>query len=83
MYHENKSSATTVKFRQASNRGKRVLEAVKLAYVNKTESILNKDKVAVPPLFNSPGVFSFASDKTKLFAETLYENSNLDDSYIF
>ena len=47
------------------------------------QSILNKDKAAVPPLFNSPGVFSFASDKTKLFAETLYENSNLDDSYIF
>ena len=62
-------SGSKVKFRQASNRCKRVLEAVKLAYAKKTRSItnqkigsrdfwqvansvLNKGKSAIPPLFN-------------------------------
>ena len=34
-----KSSDSKVKFRQASNRGKRVLEAAKLAYANKTKKV--------------------------------------------
>ena len=37
MYQHNKSSESKVKFRQASNCCKRVLEAAKLAYENKTE----------------------------------------------
>ena len=45
-------------------------------------SALNKDKSAIPPLFNSPEVLSSASDKAKLFAENLSKNSNLDDSGI-
>ena len=87
-----------VKFRQASNRCKRVLEAAKLAYANKTKesitsqklgsrdfwrianSVLNKGKSAIPPLFNGPEVLSSASDKAKLFAENFSLNSNLDDS---
>ena len=36
LYQQNKSSQSKVKFRQASNRCKRVLEAAKLAYANKT-----------------------------------------------
>ena len=89
-----------VKFRQVSNRCKRVLEAAKLAYASKTESItskklgsqdfwrianslLNKGKSAIPPLFNRPEVLSSASDKAKLFAKNLSKNSNLDDSGIF
>ena len=86
MFQREKSSDSKVKFRQASNHCKRVLEAAKLAYVNKTkESITsqklgsrdfwripnsapNKGKSAIPPLFNSPGVLSSASDKAKLFA---------------
>ena len=66
---------------------KRVLEAAKLAYDNKTKesitshklgsrdfwrianSVLNKAKSAIPPLFNGPEVLSSASDKSKLFAE--------------
>ena len=36
LYHIEKSSDFKVKFRQASNRCKRVLEATKLAYANKT-----------------------------------------------
>ena len=37
LYQQNKSSESKVKFRQASNCCKRVLEAAKLAYANKTK----------------------------------------------
>ena len=44
MYQREKSSDSKVKFRQASNRCKRVLEAAKLAYANKTkESITSQE----------------------------------------
>ena len=97
MYQREKCSDSQVKFRQASNRCKRVLEAAKLAYANKTKesitsqklgsrdfwrianSVLNKGKSAIPPLFNGPEVLSSASDKAKLFAENFSLNSNLDD----
>ena len=36
MYQQNKSSESKGKFRQASNRSKRVLETAKLAYANET-----------------------------------------------
>ena len=45
-------------------------------------SILNKGKSAMPPLFNDLEVLSSASDKAKLFAENFSKNSNLDDSGI-
>ena len=45
-------------------------------------SLFNKGKSAIPPLFNGIEVFSSASDKAKLFAENFYKNSNLDDSGI-
>ena len=45
-------------------------------------SVLNKVKSAIPPLFNGPEVLSSASDKAKLFAEIFSMNSNLDDSGI-
>ena len=97
MYQREKSSVPKVKFRQASNCCKRVLEAAKLAYANKTKesitsqelgshdwrianSVLNKGKSAIPPLFNGPEVLSSASDKAKLFAENFSLNSNLDES---
>ena len=88
MYQREKSDSK-VKFRQASNCCKRVLEAAKLTYANKTkesitsqklgshdfcqiaDSVLNKGKSAIPPLFNEPGVLSSASDKAKLFTELL------------
>ena len=100
MYQREKSSDSKVKFRQASNCCKRVLEAAKLAYANKTKesitsqklgsrdfwrianSVLNKGKSAIPPLFNGPEVLSSASDKAKLFAENFSKNSNLDNSGI-
>ena len=33
-------------------------------------SVLNKGKSAIPPLFNGPEVLSSASDKAKLFPES-------------
>ena len=100
LYQQNKSSESKVKFRQASNHCKRVLEAAKLAYANKTKesitsqklgsldfwrianTVLNKDKSAISPLFNGLEVLSSASDKAKLFAKYFSNNSNLDDSGI-
>ena len=97
MYQQNKSSESKVKFRQASNCCKRVLEAAKLAYATETKeyitsqklgsqdfwqianSVLNKSKSAIPPLFNSPEVLSSVSDQTKSFFENFSKNSNLDD----
>ena len=98
LYQREKSSDSKIKFRQASNRWKRVLEAAKLIYANETKesitsqklgsrdfwrianSLLNKGKSAIPPLFNGPEVLSSASDKAKFFAENFSLNSNLDDS---
>ena len=45
-------------------------------------SVLNKSKSALPPLFSAPQVLFSASDKAKLFARNFSENSNLDDSGI-
>ena len=47
-----------------------------------TNSVLNKGKSAISPIFNSLVVLSSASDKEKLFAETFSKNSNLDDAGI-
>ena len=74
LHQREKSSDSQVKFRQASNHCKTVLEAAKLAYANTTKesitsqkpgshdfwrianSVLNKGKSAIPPLFNGPEV---------------------------
>ena len=45
LYQKDKSSDSKVKFRQASNRCKRVLEAVKLAYTNKTKESITSQKL--------------------------------------
>ena len=100
LYQRGKSSDSKVKLRQASNRCKRILDAAKIPYANKTKesitsqklgsrdfwrianSVLNKGKSAIPPLFNGPKVLSSASDKAKLFAENFSMNSSLDDSGI-
>ena len=100
MHLKDNSSESKVKFRQANNCCKRVLEAAKLAYANKAKesitsqklgsrdfwrianSVLNKGKSAIPPLFNGLEMLSSASDKAKLFAENFSKNSNLDDSGI-
>ena len=100
LYQQNKASESKVKFRQASNHCKMVLEVAKLAYATKTKesitsqklgswdfwrianSVLNKGKSAIPPLFNGLEVLSSASDKAKLFAKSFSKNSNLDVSGI-
>ena len=100
LYQKDNYSQSKVKFRQASNFCKRVLEAAKLAYANNTKesitsqnlgswdfwcianSVLNKGKSAIPPLFNSLEVLSSASDKAKSFAENFFQNSNVDYSGI-
>ena len=45
-------------------------------------SVLNKGKPAIPPLFNEPEVLSSLSDEAKLLTENFFMNSNLDDSGI-
>ena len=45
-------------------------------------SVLNKGKSAIPPLFNGPEVLSSASGKAKLFDKNFSKNSSLDDSGI-
>ena len=45
MYQREKSSDSKVKFRQASNRCKRVLEAAKLPYANKTKESITSQKL--------------------------------------
>ena len=97
---QNKSSESKVKFEQASNVCKRVLEAFKLVHSTKPKesitsqkldyldfrrianSVLNKGKSAITPLFNGPEVLPSASDKAKLFAQNFSKTSNLDDSDI-
>ena len=49
---------------------------------NLANSVLNKGKSAIPPIFNSLEVLSSASDKAKLFDENFSKYSNLDDSGI-
>ena len=99
-YQKDKSSDSKVKFRQAINRCKKVLEAAKLAYTNKTKesitsqklgsqdfwrsanSVHNKGKSAIPPLFNGPEELSSASDKATIIAENVSNNSILHDTGI-
>ena len=45
LYQREKSSDSKVKFRQASNRCKRVLEAAKLAYATKTKESITSQKL--------------------------------------
>ena len=88
LYQHNKSSASKVKIRLASNCLEGILEIVKLAHTNKTKesiasqklgfydfweignSVSNKSKSAIRPLFNGPEKFSFASDKATFILMT-------------
>ena len=45
LYQKDKSSDSKVKFRQASNLCKRVLEAAKLAFANKTKESITSQKL--------------------------------------
>ena len=73
LYQQNQSSESKVKFRQASNRCRKVLEAAKLAYATKTKESMTSQKLEV---------LSSASDKAKLFPKSFSNNSNVHDSGI-
>ena len=45
LYQKDKSSESEAKFRQASNRRKRILKAAKLAYANKTKGSITSQKL--------------------------------------
>ena len=68
LYQKDKSSESKVKFRQISNHSKRVLEAAKLAYANKTKECILSQK------FGSEGelliVFSAKVNLLYLFCST-------------
>ena len=48
LYQKSKTSDSKAKFRQASNRCKRVLEAAKVAYANKTKESITSQKLGSP-----------------------------------
>ena len=93
MYQLYKLFEFKLNFRKASNHCKSVLEVAQLAYGNKITwllgllancySVFSKSKSAIPPLFNSPEVLSFTSDRAKLFAKKFSKNSNLDGLGIY
>ena len=47
LYQKDISSASKVRFRHASNRCKRVLEAAKIAYANKTKKSITSEKLTL------------------------------------
>ena len=57
-YQQNKSSASKVKLQQANNRDKKVLEAVTLAYANKTKKSSLCKNLAVVTFWKLLIVFS-------------------------
>ena len=71
--------------KHANNKTKESITSNKLGsrdFWRIANSVLNKGKSAIPPLFNGPEVLSSTSDKAKLFAENFSKNSNLGDSGI-
>ena len=62
MYQKDKSSDSKVKFRQTSNCCKRVLEATKLAYANKTKESITSHK---PGSLDICGIFNSVLNKVK------------------
>ena len=51
LYQQNKSSESNVKFRQTSNRCRRVLEAAKLVYATKTKESITSQKLGSREFF--------------------------------
>ena len=58
LYQQNKSSESKVKFRQASNRCYRVLEAAKLAYATKTKESITPREIGSPDFWAIANMFS-------------------------
>ena len=99
LYKQSKFSEPKLKLRQASNCHKRVLEAAKHLYANKTKQSITSQKcgswnfwwIANSGLSKGKYAISplinghemLSSAKVNSFAENLSMNSNLDDSGIF
>ena len=65
--------------------GNKIQEYQKLGCQNfwrTANSVFEKAKSAISPLFNGPEVFSSVFHKAKLFTKNFSTNSNLDDSGI-
>ena len=94
LYQRKKSSDSKVRFRQANktnktnayaNKTKQSITSQKLGsrdFWRIANSVLNKGKSAIPPLFNDLEVLSSASDKAKLVPKNFSINSNLGESGI-
>ena len=70
LYQKDKSSESKVKFRQASNRCERVLEAAKLAYPNKTKESSLPRNLALRTFSKLPIVLSTKVNLLYLFYST-------------
>ena len=69
-YQQNKSSESKVKFRQASNRCKRVLEAAKFAYATKTKESIISGNLALGTFGKLLIVFSTTANLLHLLFST-------------
>ena len=81
-YQQNKPPEPKLKFRQANNHCKRILEAAKLAYANKTKEFITSQKHGswdFGEIANS--VFNQGKSVilSKLFPENISKNSDHDD----
>ena len=74
MYQKDKSSASKVNFRQASNHCKRVLEAAKLAYANKTKDSITSQKLGS---FDFWQIASYVLNKSKSAIPPLFNGSEV------
>ena len=69
-----------------ANRTKKSIISQKLGswnFLGIANSVLNKSKSVISPLFNCLEVLSSAFDKAKLFTENFSKNSNLDYSSLY
>ena len=72
LYQQNKSSGYKVKFRQASNHCKRVLEAAKLACTTKTEQSITSQKLDSLDFANSQQIANGVLNKGKSATPPLF-----------
>ena len=66
LYQQNKSSESKVKFRQASNHCKRVLEAAELAYATKTKESITSQKLGSWDFWQIANSFLKINSKSKV-----------------
>ena len=85
LYQQNKSSESKVKFRQASNHCKRVLQAAKLAHADKTKESITSHNISVTPKMVKEVITNFDSSKLSgpdFILVLLLKNFEPEHSYI-